>query len=119
MVPAVVLAAFLWPGCGDSSSQGTAGNDSSFVGGPCMNDSECDQRLCEDGFRFPGGTCTISCGNSGQCPAGSMCGELESGWVCLVRCQDTLDCRQGYVCEPIVEAATNQASSVSACLGPA
>ena len=108
-----------WLGCGDGGPPGTAGNDSTLVGGPCMNDSECDQRLCEESGRFPGGTCTISCGNSGQCPQRSSCGELESGWVCLVNCLDTPECREGYVCEAVVEAGTNQGSMVSVCIGPA
>ncbi|MGB5351380.1 MAG: hypothetical protein WBN10_17370 [Polyangiales bacterium] len=109
----------LWLGCGDDRPPGTAGNDSSLVGGPCMNNSECEQGLCEDGSSFPGGTCTVSCGNSGNCPQDSSCGELDTGWVCLVDCRDTPDCRTDYLCEPVTEAGTNQTATVSVCIGPA
>ena len=118
-VRASVLAVVLLLGCGDERPPGTAGNESSLVGGPCMNNSECAQRLCEDGSRFPGGMCTVSCGSSSQCPAGSSCGELNSGWVCLVSCRDTSECRQGYSCESVIEAGTNQASMLPVCIGPA
>jgi hypothetical protein len=84
-----------------------------------MNNSECEQGLCEDGSEFPGGTCTVSCGNAGNCPQGSSCGELDSGWVCLVNCGDTSDCRTDYLCEPVTEAGTNQTATVSVCIGPA
>lgn len=109
--------ALLAAACGSSSS-GTAGNESTLVGGPCMNATECDQRLCEEGPRFPGNMCTISCGGSGSCPGGSACGELDTGWVCLVRCMVDEDCRTDWTCQSVTEAGTNGASSVSVCLGP-
>jgi hypothetical protein len=104
-------------GCGDSRPSGTAGNDSSLVGGPCADNTDCDERLCEIGAPFPDGLCTISCGDSGQCPQGSSCGQLTTGWVCLVSCVSTADCRIGYSCEPVTEAGTNGASTVSVCIG--
>ena len=112
-----VCLALLSAACGSGSS-GTAGNESSLVGGPCMTATECDQRLCEEGARFPGNMCTISCGASGSCPSGSACGELESGWVCLVRCMGDEDCRTDWTCQSVTEAGTNGASSVMVCLGP-
>ncbi len=114
-----LTAILLSGGCGDDRPPGTAGNDSSLVGGPCMNNSECDQGLCQDGSRFPGGTCALSCGNSGDCPQGSSCGELSSGWVCLVSCVSTPDCRTDYFCEPVTEAGTNQTSTLMLCIGSA
>lgn len=84
-----------------------------------MNNSECDQGLCQDGFRFPGGICTVSCGSSSNCPQGSSCAELDTGWVCLVNCTDIPDCRTDYLCESVTQAGTNQTSNVSVCLGPA
>ena len=116
---AVLLTLSVSLGCGDSRPPGTAGNESSLVGGPCMVNPDCDQRLCEDSSRFPEGTCTISCGNSGHCPSGSSCGELQTGWVCLVNCVETPDCRTGYVCEQVTEAGTNQNATVAVCIGPA
>lgn len=117
VVSTVLLGLLFAVGCGDDRPPGMAGNDSSFVGGPCMNNTECDQRLCEMGTDFPGGMCTISCGNSGQCPQGSSCAELATGWVCLVNCVSTADCRTDYVCEPVTEAGTNGGSMVTVCIG--
>ncbi len=123
MRPFVYLATLLLTtalcfGCGDSRPAGTAGNDSALVGGPCLINLECDQRLCETSSRFPEGTCTISCGNSGQCPQNSSCAELETGWVCLVNCDSTPDCRPDYACEPVPEAGTNGGSTIAVCIGP-
>lgn len=115
----VLLISIAWgSGCGDSRPPGTAGNDSSLVGGPCMENLDCDQRLCQTGPRFPEGVCTISCGDSGQCPQGSSCAELAAGWLCLVACQSTADCRTDYACEPLTEAGTSGDSSVLVCIGP-
>ena len=93
--------------CGDSRPPGMAGNDSTLVGGACMDNTDCDQRLCQAGARFPGNLCTISCGTSGNCPRGSSCGELPSGWICLVNCADNTDCRAEWVCDSVLEAGTN------------
>jgi len=117
-VAAALIAITPLTSCGDSRPSGTAGNDSSLVGGPCMENADCDDRLCQPGTRFPDGLCTISCGTSGQCPRASYCGELNTGWVCLVDCATSTDCRTGYVCEPVTEAGTNGGSSVTVCIGP-
>jgi hypothetical protein len=114
---ALSLAVTFGVGCGDGRPPGTAGNDSSLVGGPCMNNTECDERLCQMGDRFPGGVCTISCGSSGHCPQRSSCAELSSGWICLVDCTTGTDCRTGWGCESVPEAGTN-GSLVSVCIGP-
>ena len=104
-------------GCGDDRAPGTAGNDSSLVGGPCIDDLDCDQRLCESGDQFPDGICTVSCGESRHCPQGSSCAELTTGWVCLVNCVNTADCRTGYACEPVTEAGRNGGSTATVCIG--
>ncbi len=112
-----LIATLSWIGCGDSRPAGTAGNDSSLVGGPCVENIDCDERLCENNIQLPDGICTISCGNSGDCPQGSSCAELTSGWVCLVNCVHTPDCRAGYACQPVTEAGTNGGSTVPVCIG--
>lgn len=109
--------------CGDDGRpSGVAGNDSSLVGGPCMNGSECDLGLCEPTSplgegQFPGGMCSSSCGSTSNCPSNSSCAELEGGWVCVTNCTDTSDCREQYSCQRVVEAGTNENSMVSVCLG--
>ena len=115
---AILLALVLGSGCGDDGRPaGTAGNDSALVGGPCINDNDCEQRLCQSGSAFPGNVCTLSCGASNNCPSGSSCAELDRGWICLVDCMDTADCREQWSCESVTEAGTNGASMVSVCIG--
>ncbi len=44
------------------------------------------------------GYCTVKCGETGMCPAGSTCG----GTNCLKTCNDDNDCRgEGYACADI------------------
>ena len=105
-------------GCGDSGVGGTASIDSTLVGGPCMNGSDCDEGLCQMGNLYPGGMCTLSCGNSGQCPSNSTCAELEGGWVCMVNCVETAECRTQWSCEPVIVAGTNGGSMATVCIGP-
>ena len=115
---AILLALFLFSGCGDDGRPGgTAGNESGLVGGPCINDNDCEQRLCQSGSAFPGNICTLSCGGSNNCPSGSSCAELDRGWICLVDCMDMADCREQWSCQSVIEAGTNGASMVSVCLG--
>ena len=117
---ALLLGLFLLSACGDDGGPaGTAGNDSTLVGGPCMSNTECDQGLCQSGDAFPGSICTLSCGGSNNCPSGSSCAELDRGWVCLVDCMDTADCREQWSCESLIEAGTNGGSTVSVCIGSA
>ena len=124
MRPVVIVSVALtvvlsWMGCGDDGRPpGVAGNESSLVGGTCMNDSECDLGLCQTGPQFPGNVCTISCGNSGNCPVGSNCIETTLGWVCLVNCAGGQACRTDWVCASQVEAGTDGQSFVDVCIGP-
>lgn len=108
--------------CGDDRPAGKAGNDSSLVGGTCMNRTECDELLCQTGPRFPGNVCTISCGNSGMCPQGSSCAALDQGWICLVSCATSEDCRTDWECLPVVEAppplSGESPTLVNVCIGP-
>lgn len=83
-----------------------------------MNDSECDLLLCQTGSLFPGNVCTISCGSSSNCPAGSNCAETAIGWLCLVDCAGGQACRTDWVCDSLVEAGTDGQSFVDACVGP-
>lgn len=119
----IILAGLLaTASCGDDRPPGTAGNDSSLVGGPCADGLECDELLCQVGDRFPGGVCTISCGDSSMCPSGSSCAASSQGWICLVDCSTSEDCRTGWECEDVVEAPPPQSgespSLVSICIGP-
>jgi hypothetical protein len=117
---AVLAGMLLLSACGgDDRPPGTAGKDSTLVGGPCMNNSDCDEGLCQMGTDFPGGVCTLSCGGSGSCPSGSSCAESGRGWICLVDCTAATDCREQWTCQPIIEAGTNQQGMKTVCLGSA
>ena len=98
------------------------GNDSSLVGGTCMNRTECDELLCQTGPQFPGNVCTISCGNSGMCPQGSSCAALDQEWICLLDCTASGDCRTDWECLPVVEAppplSGESPKLVEVCIGP-
>ncbi|MEM8607688.1 MAG: hypothetical protein AAGF92_11305 [Myxococcota bacterium] len=112
----VVLAS-----CGDGRFPGEAGNDSTLVGGPCMDGLDCDFLLCQMGSSFPGGICTLSCGNDNDCPSGSSCGGLETGWICLVDCSASDDCREQWTCEtvprPPRSADDENPGSFQGCIG--
>lgn len=117
----LVLAAFalcLCAACGDDRVPGMAGNDSTLVGGPCSENDDCDQKLCETIPTFPGGLCTLSCGNDNDCPRGSSCAGLTSGWVCLVDCQTSSDCRVDWSCSSVPLPGNDVSGTVMACIGP-
>lgn len=48
---------------------------------------------------FPGGMCVgVGCGSDDECGAGSVCASLTDVGMCLPACEDTSECRDGYVC---------------------
>ena len=106
---------------GDERPPGEAGSASKFVGGPCMNNSECEFTLCQDGRIAPGGTCTSSCAGDSNCSAGSSCIATILGWVCLVNCNSDADCRTDYACEQLTKApppsGDQEPSFTNACIG--
>jgi len=116
MAASLLLALLVAPGCGDDRPPGTAGNESTLVGGPCEDNLDCDERLCQKGVPFPQGICTISCPSSNLCPSGSSCAETTLGWLCLVDCDTNSDCREGYACEPMTEAGTSGSATVLVCI---
>lgn len=73
------------------------GNGGDLVGGSCDSSDDCVER-CERGEDFPGGTCTVSCLDDGDCPGGTLCVDEEGG-ICLLRCDLTSECRLGYICD--------------------
>ena len=84
---------FAW-GCG-----GGVGVDGDVVGGSCRDDRDCDpEGRCLRNDDFPGGQCTLRCGNDGDCPSDTYCIEREGG-VCALACQFSDECRGGYECK--------------------
>ena len=122
MASCLSFGLFALSSCGDSGRpDGLASNDSSLVGGPCLNNSECDLLLCQGAPIAPGGTCTISCGSSNSCPSGSSCVVTTLGWLCLLDCVQTDDCRSNYECQQEELAPppeTGRGPTTSVCIGP-
>ena len=117
-----VLALLLLSACGDEGrAPGQAGSDSKFVGGPCLNDTECEFTLCESSFLTPGGTCTSSCSQESHCSSGASCAATVNGWYCLVNCTSDADCRTNYFCQEVAKAPPpaegQEPSLVNVCLG--
>jgi len=88
----LVAIACLLAACRDSDV-------SRAIGARCDSSDECDERCLLPGADYPGGMCTISCDNSGDCPGGTSCVADEG--ACLFRCGGDADCRflgDGWVC---------------------
>ncbi|MGB5812700.1 MAG: hypothetical protein WBG86_19355 [Polyangiales bacterium] len=85
-----------------------------------MDSDDCEFRLCQMGDDFPGGICTLSCGNDNDCPSGSSCAGLLIGWVCLVDCNTTEDCREQWSCETVSRPSSGdvEPGSFQGCIGP-
>ena len=48
----------------------------------------------------PGGYCTLKCSLDAQCGANAQCiSRGTQGGLCLQKCVDVADCREGYGCE--------------------
>ena len=104
--------------CSDDSAAlcTTAGVDDTCVGGPCFEQDQC-QELCVVGDDFPGGMCSLSCGNDSMCASGTSCVDTPSdqGFLCLLDCTDASDCRDQYACESLDRAETS--GQVQVCVG--
>ena len=122
LVVGSALVFVLASSCGDSGrAPGEAGSTSSFVGGTCLNGSECEFTLCQTGPIAPGGTCTSSCFGDSNCSSGSSCAATDLGWICLVDCSSDDDCRTDYSCQEITRAPPpeegEEATFVNVCAG--
>jgi hypothetical protein len=89
------LLASALAGCGVSSDV------SRTVGARCDAMDECDERCLPPSDDHPGGFCTVSCLDEGDCPAGTACVD-EAGGVCLFACASDRQCEflgPGWSCE--------------------
>lgn len=86
-----------------------AGALSLDVGGPCGSDDDCNtDSFCQEGSKFPGGMCSLECASQEDCILSTICSERG---LCLMRCSEDTDCRDGYACidEPRAEGGTERA----------
>jgi hypothetical protein len=86
-----------------------AGRDARATGSSCAWGRQCAGRVCIGahlGGRdtgWTGGMCTERC-LDGNCPAGQVCADLGDGLYCLPGCAAAADCREAYVCNPVLGA---------------
>jgi hypothetical protein len=64
---------------------------SRMIGARCDDSDECDERCLTPDDDYPGGLCTLSCDDDGDCPDGSACVE-DDGGVCLFTCRSEAGC---------------------------
>lgn len=68
----------------------TSSEVSRTLGARCESKSDCDDR-CLSGPDYPGGMCTLTCEDDGDCPGSARCIDEEGG-VCLYDCEIDPDC---------------------------
>lgn len=98
-----------------------SGKISRDLGATCTSPDECNGPCLRDDAGWPGGLCTLSCVDEGDCPEGASCVD-EAGGVCLYRCDDEPDCTfldtshgVAWVCG---DRMTPARSTVKVCVGP-
>jgi hypothetical protein len=92
LIPILMMTIAFACGGGDS-----VGNKGRTVGGPCVDQRDCEFR-CQLGGDFPQGTCVVPCNTDDDCPSDTHCINTDGG-ICLLACSVPADCRGGYNCE--------------------
>lgn len=85
---------------------------STAIGDSCSPSEGCgsDDLLCRGDF--PGGLCTQGCSGEGDtesCDDDSVCVAQFRSLLCMPRCQEQSDCREGYQCNGV------SGSNIKAC----
>jgi hypothetical protein len=89
------------------------------VGARCNAKAECDERCQPPSDEFPGGFCTLSCLDDGDCPDGTRCADVAGG-ICLFPCELDDECLflgEIWICDERPPLPGND-DEVSVCLGP-
>jgi hypothetical protein len=75
------------------------------IGDSCETSAECPGgAICD--VTAPGGYCTLDGCDAESCPDGTVCIEFDSqNSFCLEYCEDTSECRKGYVCRTDIGSA--------------
>ncbi|NMO17885.1 hypothetical protein HPC49_30965 [Pyxidicoccus fallax] len=82
------------------------GRNDGAVAESCKDDVVCEAGLaCYQ--NYPGTFCAQSCseeGDTANCPQGTVCtAQLGEERLCSLTCEDTDDCREGYVCVAVAD----------------
>lgn len=88
------------------------------LGAKCDEKAECDERCMPPSELSPGGFCTLSCLDGGDCPAGSVCADVEGG-VCLFACEVDRNCEflgEDWECDDRISLPEGS-EEVRGCLG--
>jgi len=99
-----VVLVIMATGACDSPGKGTRA-----TGAPCAWGLQCEGEVCigttlgGEPTGWTAGMCTERC-LDGLCSAGQICTDLGDGLYCLPGCSQDGDCRDGYVCNPAIEA---------------
>lgn len=81
------------------------GPPAGHIGADCDSAADCAEDLsCEPDL--PGGYCTKT--DCGSCPDGAACVEQDGASRCMDRCEQTRDCRIGYVCDAVAGSSVCQ-----------
>ena len=69
------------------------------IGDECVADAQCKAgQTCD--LISDGGYCTMLDCREGECPENSVCVTFENNdRFCMASCQQTDDCRDGYMCD--------------------
>ena len=88
------------------------------VGARCDTAAECDDRCLPPSAQAPGGFCSTTCADAGDCPGDTTCVDRDAG-ICLFTCFADADCRflgEGWGCREL-RRAEDPTRPVKACLG--
>ena len=108
MYARLLLLVVLLSACGGDSLAG--------FGEPCQTADQCADGVCFDPSGSGEGTCTSTCGNSAECPAGSTCGTLADGSrACLPACSVDDYTLGGFGCVDGAQVACERAGGAAPC----
>lgn len=96
-------------GCGDEGSEA----DKQLIGGECTQAEDCDDGdpdtpELECILDFKGGYCgRKGCTASSECPEGSLCADLGTGYYCFLVCIDKGECNRNRTIENESNCSSN------------
>jgi len=80
--------------------------------------ADCDDRCLTPSDDWPGGFCTVTCDDDGDCPGDTACIDEGNGGVCAYTCRDDQFCAflGAYQCKER-DAHPDNGTTVTVCRG--